>query len=526
MKYMKEFNCAETAYVDKSQPYTVFSKNSTLTSGLTNSNALGLNIYKIILKFNLCDLNPDMIKNAYLYLFVEDIKATDSSLKKIGICGNYNYIKTDSLTWDSFPKECFTEILHLTIPKNSNNSYIKINITKIIKDLSQFDVNYNIVLGPILSNSNIVIKFASKFSKNPPYLKLEFNSMDNNSDYEKNNNTETDTFEKARNTNNPIYPDSDNIINVPTLLAEILTLLQSQSQTINNLQESEYKDHYRSDFSNISDRLDNFSLDINTLHNEISSKSYEENMKFINNSIVQLSQKLDFLASENSSIKESFENNDFTENIKEVENLITNLNSDFNTNETILNDLKGKITEIITSITTKTDEMSNSMQKTISEINPNTHISELKYSLDNILKILNDNTIKAESVNNSNEIFYKSISSYFEKLNEKLSNLEALNSKLDSFENNSITLSQNFLDLNQEIAKLKDMVLPVSKQLELLKSDFSNLKENMEKINDLKNSSESNSSEINMINDRINILGENVDKIINILSSITIESIN
>ena len=38
----------------------------------------------------------------------------------------------------------------------------------------------------------------------------------------------------------------------------------------------------------------------------------------------------------------------------------------------------------------------------------------------------------------------------------------------------------------------------------------------MEKINDLKNSSESNSSEINMINDRINILGENVDKIIKI----------
>ncbi|MEO2682706.1 hypothetical protein ABG958_19275, partial [Clostridium butyricum] len=127
-----------------------------------------------------------------------------------------------------------------------------------------------------------------------------------------------------------------------------------------------------------------------------------------------------------------------------------------------------------------------------------------------------------------NESYYKSITQSLEKFDAKLSSFEAINKKLDLFENNSTLLSNNFLDLNKEVEKLKNVVIPVSQNLELLQSDFNELKDTILTSYSAKNDNSvpSDTSEINSINERLNIICENIQKVMDVISTITIEPLD
>lgn len=877
---VKQINCNGAAFVDKYHATAVFSKSSSLTAGIIRNRSIGINIYKTILSFNLSDLKPDIIENASLYLFVENIQYTGTSFENIGICGNYEHVNTKALNWHTFPIQGSTEMLRLTIPKNSNGSYIKINITAIMKELSKYDVNYNFIFGPINITSNMIVKFASFNTKNPPYLRLELNDDDSfhqikkdtnsidNGPYEMNekpndeemnkishqaqnrieddkyinkkdilSNTEDDTehednmpeknmrkydsFTNYTNTNN-------RELDIPTLFTEISDTLEHQSELLNNIKNSDKGSIYHNMFTDINNKFESFNNEFSNLHQEISLKSSVKDIDLTNAMIIKLSQKLDMqssvinsisnLTSENctiedvqkvnetvmklsdnieslysvlneikeissasstseeitslnslvtlllntldmqsaelsnlqeslqnnsdksdlnninsilaelntkfentnslldniqtdinktcssedlmqtndfinnlsenlislhdsvniineittnipttdnmqtvidsitdvkniidqeqsniSSLQENFKNIIFKEDINNTNTLIVNLNkaidvqnntfnslnssfSDFmddmnsrydsfssmqkmmytiNTDiNTAIKDMsvsipklesiQSKMNDVITvkdlesinnfitsiqkdheaqmsvlfsvkselvneikknsdtisalnkivsqnispcdvqdivnkalnSSLSKQNELISNINENISKIHNDNYLSSVNENIINMMQLLDNNSLKIKSSNSTNETYYKSISDSLEKLNSKLSNFENLNSKLDLFENSSVVLSQNFLDLNREIVKLKSIVLPISENLNLLKSDFNAFKDTILNSHHSATESVDNTQEINLINNRLSLLDENLQKIMDIISSITIEPLN
>lgn len=868
---VKQINCNGATFVDKYHATAVFSKNSTLTAGIVRNRSIGVNIYKTILSFNLSDLKPDIVESATLYLFVENIQYTDTSFKNIGICGNYEHVNTKTLNWNTFPMEGSTEMLRLTIPKNSNGAYIKINITAIMKELAKYDVNYNFIFAPINITSNMIVKFASFNTKNPPYIRLELNDDDsfrqikkdtssidkgpdemikithqapnrieddkyiNKKDIISNKEVDTEHEDNMPETNMRRYDSFTNYTNsnnreldIPTLFTEISDTLEHQSELLNNIKNSDKGSIYQNMFVDINNKFESFNNEFSNLRQEISLKSSTKDIDLTNAMIIKLSQKLDMqssvinsisdLTSENctiddvqkinetvmklsdnmeslysvlneikeissasstseeikslnslvtlllntldmqgaelSNLQESLQNNadksdlininsilaeldtkfentnslldniktdinktcssqdlmqtnDFINNLSEnlisihdsvnvinkitsnipttdnlqtvidsitdVKNiinqeqskinnlqenltnilskedingtntLIVNLNKAIDVQNNTFNSLKNsfsnfmddmnsrydsfssmqkmidtvntdiktaikdisvsipnlesiqnKMNDVITvkdlesinnfitsiqkdheaqmsilfsvkselvneikknsdmisalnkivsqnisscdiqdmvnkalnSSLSKQNELISNINENISKIHNNNDWSSVNENIINVMQLLDNNSLKIKSSNSTNETYYKSISDSLEKLNNKLSNFENLNSKLDLFENSSVVLSQNFLDLNREIVKLKSIVLPISEDLNLLKSDFNAFKDTV--LNSQHSSTESvdNTQEINLINDRLSLLSENLQKIMDIISSITIEPLN
>ena len=875
---INQINCNEATYVDKRYSSTNFSKGSTLVTGIITNRSSVLNIYKVILNFTMPDIKPDMVKSAYLFLFVENIKFYGSSYEGIGICGNYEHSNIGSLNWNTFPNEGFTEMLHLTLPKNSNGSYVKINITAIIKDLSKYDINYNLIFAPVSANSNIIIKFCSCYSNNPPYIKLELTKENNAEDHYNDDNELKDTLKYIDNNSkkdgiqyiksdsgdtvnynavsNNDFPGSNDdsipkddkseesnensfntgyrslnihnekVLDIPTLFTEILTTLTYQSELLDKLKNSNSTDIYDNMFSSISDEIQKFSEEFSVMQQDLYTKSAERDIELTDTIVEKISQKidlqnsvldsiknstskscsiddlnktndiivtlsnnleslysvineikeissakssseeitalnslvtlivstLDMQSSEISSIKESTDNiatkNDIntvsasvtdinanfnnvsssldnlrellmstcslqdlketnssisdlsdnidslyelldsikefnskiptTDNINAINDLIVDLKNTFdtessnietiqrnianvlskddieNTNNLIMNlneeitqqgrsldaviallsnlmqntvsldtfqetmknttgdinklidnmtlsiqnlevinnkidnaaksedieslkntidlakkdnesqlsalnshnsdlmdeikkssslllslkntesskltrnDIEEIVTEVVKSSLLSQNEILTDIGDNLSNICSTDNFSSINETLINVTQLLNNSNLKYEYVENTNETYYKSISDSLEDLNNKLSHFENLNSKLDLFQNNSVVLSQNFLDLNHEIKTLKGIVIPISESLDSLKLDFNNLKDTITNSNSVKKdtSNSDNTAKLNHINEKLSILENNLQKVIDIISSITIEPLN
>ncbi len=178
-----KINCESTTFVDKHNPVNNYSKFKTISTGIVNSHSTGFHLFKSFLNFNVPKINTDKIINAYLFIYIKNLQTVDNVPESIGICGNHTNITSSNLSWDNFPEDDYTDIFHLNIPKNSSNSYVKINVTEIVKDLTKYHENYNLILCPIGLKSQIIVTFSSCTSDNPPYLKIE---------YEKSNAANTD----------------------------------------------------------------------------------------------------------------------------------------------------------------------------------------------------------------------------------------------------------------------------------------------------------------------------------------------
>ncbi|MFQ9616437.1 MAG: hypothetical protein ACLRY8_13645, partial [Clostridium butyricum] len=169
-----------------------------------------------------------------------------------------------------------------------------------------------------------------------------------------------------------------------------------------------------------------------------------------------------------------------------------------------------------------------SINENFSKLCNSDDVSALKENLIYLQNNLDNSSVEFKSYTKLNESYYKSITQSLEKFDAKLSSFEAINKKLDLFENNSTLLSNNFLDLNKEVEKLKNVVIPVSQNLELLQSDFNELKDTILTSYSAKNDNSvpPDTSEINSINERLNIICENIQKVMDVISTITIEPLD
>ena len=559
MSNINQINCTKATYIDKNHPTSNFSKSPSLVAGIINNRSIGLNIYKMILNFKISDITPEIIKSAYLFIFVKNIKFFSADFNVIGICGNYENVNIDSVNWNTFPKECFTELINIGLPKNSDGSYIKVNITSIIKDLSKYDINYNVIFSPISVNSNIIVKFASCYSDNPPYIKLEMNEevkkktssndkkvkIDSLQDSMDDSNT-NETQHKSQDTTNTSYRNikSDNIIsheeniktndlikvkdipkinfkpsprdsfkdnetlpNISELFTEISNALNYQSEFLSRLKNSNNTAHYDNMFSSITYKIENLYEEFSAIQQELTLKSSTKDIDLTNTIISKISQKIDLQNSALNSIQHLVSNNCSTQDLDETNNIINTLVHNLESLTSIIDEIK----EL--SISTSTSEEIKDLMLSVQKSNE-LYLDALSSYRCDLMDEIKNNSNTLSNVSTSNETYYKSISSSLEKLDERLSN----------FENTSVILSQNFQNLNQEISKLKGIISPIYDNLNLLKSDINTLKDTVINLNS--EDSYDNAAKINHINERLNFLAENIEKIRDIISSITIEPLN
>ena len=533
MENIITINSTKATYIDRFHSSTNYNKSDNLIAGIINKRNTGCNIYRTILNFNINDVNPDMIASAYLFIFVDKMRFSQDVPLNISILGNYENIDFSTLSWDSFPNDGFTKTLQLNLPKNAIDSYIKIDVTSIIKDLSQFDINYNLIFTPTDTNANIIISFSSINSTNLPYLKLELNKEQIlNSELDENHNEnidkENDIFDDSKNI-------SKNLILENNIIENLSTKIDSQNDLLNSIKDIATS----TDLNNIN----NLILDLNKII-EVNNN----NLNSINNSISDLVNNNHFDSDFLTNIQEkeiNFDNNINTI-IKNIDLIIPSINSIKNnlnnnsvvhdielTNESIM-ELKNKLDLQDSNLESVKSELINEIKNTnllsdaISNLSTIDDIATLKEILNNTTNLISNNTLKIESINTSNDNYYKSICNSIENLNNKFSSFESLNSKFELFEKNSEALSEKYLDLNSEILTLKNMSSNISKNLDIFEKDIANLNNSLLELNSSRSNDIdlSNNTDVNSINSRLNVLSKDVEKIIDIISSLTIEPLN
>lgn len=171
--------CNNSVCLDKSYLGTNILTNRSLFVGSVNNKSSGNNRYISILSFHLPRLQPNSIKNSYLFLYIEEIKPNYKTSYNLRISGNFEDIDLSTVNWSNLPKKSYTKLSSHIIHDYNVGFYLKIDITSLIKSLSKHNKGYNIVLIPENENSNTIIKLASSNSNYPPYLDVRIYETDN-----------------------------------------------------------------------------------------------------------------------------------------------------------------------------------------------------------------------------------------------------------------------------------------------------------------------------------------------------------
>lgn len=290
-----KITCSNASFVDKHNPLHNYSKFDTLSAGLVNTRLSGFHLFKSILSFDVPKIEADKIKNAYLFIFINKLQYSGNAPENIGICGNYSNVNTSTVLWNTFPTEKFTPTFHLNLPKSSSDSYIKINITEILKELCINDEYYNLILCPIDSSPQIITVFSSPSSDNPPYLKIEYDKPET-------------------------YPSKEKIDGIN----DKLNLINSLYERSTAQEEAE-----KTNRENILSLLNN----VNLLNKEI--VDLKDNIFKLNSEVLNIKNSINDMCAKS----ESVSNNPSNCNLDEINNKLSDLSASINQISNTLSDL-------------------------------------------------------------------------------------------------------------------------------------------------------------------------------------------
>jgi len=409
-------SCNYATYVDKSHSHSNFSESNSLLIGAIHNKSLGANLYVSILNFNISDLKLDSIKEVHLFLFIEDIKYTNNSSEDFGLLGSFENVDIPTINWFSFPKTNLTKPLILSIPDKPIGAYIKVDITSIIKSSAKYGMNYNIILIPLNTDLNAIVKLASSGSNNPPYLNIVTYSTDS---AELSEISDTETYDKAISENT--YEDiSNNILDNITFqefLNKIIINFNSQSDVLSSIKKTlnNNKDYVaiQNMLTSFSDNLENQNSILAFIKNQVSNNERFILIKNLLNKVTELLINQDLkLDSYNSSI-----NNNMISFSKKLANLDSKVEA-----------LDGKITN---SMENSTDILSSSISSLNSEIlklksmlYPLTeNVEVLKTTIDNLKNDINSQNSNFEETNKSESANFNSINSQLSELSSRLNSL-------------------------------------------------------------------------------------------------------
>lgn len=206
LEYSVQVNCENSTYVSKSHSNTNYSQDNSLIVGLLKEQDNKTNASISLLSFPTLNLESNDINHAYLYLFLEDIKTVNNKSAKLNIIGDFEYINIEKVSWNNFFGGSLSNKTIIEISISEINSYIKIDVKDIIRNLAKFDINYNLLISPVTPSTSTFIKFSSCKSNNPPYLVLD--KLDD--DYS-NLNSEN-TYDNTTTSNYDNYYDNSNTL--------------------------------------------------------------------------------------------------------------------------------------------------------------------------------------------------------------------------------------------------------------------------------------------------------------------------
>ena len=313
----------DTTYVDENRPNGNFYKEEKLIVGTINNALQNSNHYKALLRFHISDLNYDSVDSIYLFLFVENIKLTNSKDANIGISGTINASHISSINWNTFPQKSTSKQINLSIPYEAIGKYIKIDISTIIKSLTPYNNIYNLTIESMNFNSISIIHFASNNSSNSPYVIISNNihkeendisSPYDNKDYSyytksnfvnlgtdfKNDNVDLNTDFKNNDINEIIYN-------------KIFSKLNDQDLKLNLLEEK---------YKYLSDHLSNLNDNIGSLHTKVDN--LVNKIDIFNTNIDTPSEKSDYILDESvSELTQSMYN--LTSSLSKISEPILNL---------------------------------------------------------------------------------------------------------------------------------------------------------------------------------------------------------
>lgn len=548
-----KINCESTTFVDKHNPVNNYSKLKTISTGIVNNHSSGFHLFKSLLNFTVPKINTDKIISAYLFIYIKNMQTIDTVPESIGICGNHTNINTSNLSWDNFPEDDYTDIFHLNIPKNSSNSYVKINVTEIIKELTKYHENYNLILCPIGLKSQIIVTFSSCTSDNPPYLKIE---------YEKSNaaNTDKEIIKDKIPSMSRFVDDSTmnhNKANAAENIVKVNNSSNSTQYSLNNLNQHTNGKQY--DYKKIDDTLNNILNKIAIQSESISllGKSIEDNKtKYLLEDITKslstqneslsnlsdllkdnisqttlndLSSKFSSQSEELSNLKQVFLDNSNSSDFENISNIINLLNDNINNQNLSIEDIKKKIND---------DTSINEINNVLNLINDNNlNLSTKLIDIQIILDELNKKYHQIDSLVNITDTNSQTINTLLDKVNKNHESLGKIAENNELYSDNISQIKSNtnsaFVILNQlnsaistnesslkDIPNIKKLITDLNEsivnqlsKLDLVKTDI--ISSSKDGINIISQKSDNISEEIKFSNSNINEIKSELTSILN-----------
>ena len=159
-------------YVDSSKPNENFSTSKNTLAGSFHETPSNLVMYKTLIKFDLSVIYFP-IQFAHLCLYVKDINTDSSYYSNNNLCfyKNINQFNASKVTWNTTPDT--SDVNQFTVDEKNIKSYIKLDLTRFVKDWLNNDNNYGITIESHNYYTSL-IKFSSLNSNNPPWLLVKY----------------------------------------------------------------------------------------------------------------------------------------------------------------------------------------------------------------------------------------------------------------------------------------------------------------------------------------------------------------
>lgn len=447
-----KIDCTKSTYVNKFFANRNFSSENILLSGNFYENPNVFNNLKTILEFNLSNLDLTKIDRVYLSIFVTDLQCSTDDSVDLVILPNILNINTNTVTWNNYPRTNTSNNLVLCNITWTTNSYFKIDITNLFKNLTIKDNILSLTIDTINRDSTSLIEFASINSNRKPYLNCIFKE-----------------------------DSPEDINNTPSLKPLTLEDLEIHYEHINKLLET-FETNIDNKLANLKNAIDNLNSTENSMNlNKIDTLALsidETNKKIwdLDNTVNSNSQeilKLNNIINDDTN-KITLLNSNITtaiERLNSISNAINNNNNKLSNLDNIINSNNAKIDNTNVLLKENTEKIWD-LDSSINSITEN-----IVSSISNKLLFLNDfisiNNLKIEELSSTiadNSDIILSLNTFINGTNNKLNDIaDNINSKFSTLEdficncnNNINTLLEN---LSIAEASINDLKLQIDDKL-------------------------------------------------------------
>lgn len=546
LAYSVRVNCENSTYVSKSHSNTNYSNDNSLIVSLLKGQSPKVNASISLLAFPSLNLEFNNINNAYLYLFLENIKTVTNKSAKLNIISDFDYINMEEVNWNNFSGGNLSNKLPIELSISQINSYIKFDVTDLINNLAKFDVNYNLLISPITPSTSTFVKFSSCNSNNPPYLVLEKfeddysklsteNTYDNaTTSNDKNTYTKDTTLDYENSYDDTKALSDEHTYNEKSnnyeITNDIIDNINLDSE--DNIDTSNYINVKDNEYSTNSHLNIDFDYDFN-FGSDFDSNNNSNNLPLHNNTFNEIIEKIDNihnLITNNITNNSTNDITDINEKLSRFDTQFINYSNIFNELSDMVDNLNNK-TEIINNSISSYQYIIQDLSSSIKSINNKIDLLDNNFSSSN--DILQDLTNIIKTLNNTANILDNSFSSSSNLINDLSNIIKNMNNKTD-------TLKKDVKGSDDTLSKLFDMVNPNSSIL-----DFGNILSMMDTIKDTFGGSKSKavidtnntiddfsdiakhiSNKINQINDKTDSSDKKVEDSFQELSNSILNAIN